>query len=929
MRIAKKTTPLLAAILGLAIGCAGDGETSKNEPAKTDPAATEPSAAPSGDVDASVAALIAATGDGAPFVLVVDDKGWVAARDRLFERFEGPVPRELEELQSASDAPAVLAALAGRFDLELPAPNWEGRDASRPVVLSMMEAPFDGPAGAAIAQMSPLDRRHFPLRHQVVIPASDRAALMKSLRAWVGDKAKELPELVGGIDGAVGFSVKRQWPTQRFVALVPEENHVRVVVLDHAMGFDDPKQLRPWLEAPSDTLPDTPALRHLAGAKQPVGILMRPWQLRALGAALGMYEARRAIDTVSGAYRHAAMAKGTAIAAVIEVLTPDTHAEFDDWSFVVAGDEENLRMTTVASLTPAGRKVWKAGGAKSVAPVGLKRDVAGDAFVSADLSAMIAAAEPHEVEVKRLSNLAEEVQQCGVFCPTFGLYRWPMAALATVSGLAEDDPSLKGLENMAGVHVALVPDGGDVKVAAAFVGRSFHAGGALRGFATEAIGSSLQLHDAVRDGVPVILAGLDVDPRTVFDVEKKGAAAAELASFRWTTSGPMPPRIKPTALTGEMRFAEVALTAELVLGPGAVQFKPDYSGADWSSPVLSGPSSKEADCLVDGVRVMRRAFNAVVTVTEDQRAALATKMVAQLEEPLKCARGDVKLAPLADRLADMAAGIVAESLVDAVDFEAARKLLEARCEGGKKTGLACSRLATLTTHAAPKVAKRPALDRCDEYGLGVPLSVTNSESTLSGTTLPTDAKGIADQLVRSSSLMMRRRSKVDSIDLVVDESTTMKQLGPVLTALASAKADAGVRVVREDDMLVRLGLPIESAKKVAVDWRQGASEEAWAADDEIPEEEPPPFGGSVAGKPGPRHTIKLTAAGMSLVAPDGTSARVASVADLVTLVDALASSAGGIEMEIELRPDPDVLWSDVLDVLAATSCGSIKPILVR
>lgn len=902
----------LVAAIGLSVGCGGDKESSTGA---TAPAKAEVAAAPAPNDtvsagDGSLTGMIAAAGGDAAVVAVIDDEGWTAVRERATALVDaGSLPAALVP----QDGPGLIAMLAGSMDLEFDASSWKGRDAARPIVLSLYEPPVDGPPGVVLASMS-LMRQHPPvLRHQILVPATDSAALVKSIRSSLTGDIADAPALVDGLAGAVGLSSRARYRGRRFIALVPESGHVRVVVLE-AHGGADAAKLRKRIDVTPAPLPNTPALRHLAEAKHPVGYLARPWKVRALGVWSGMYEARRAVETVAADQRHIAMAKGTAIAAVAELLTPDDGAEFDDWSFVVAGDASDLRFTAVASLTPHGQKVWKAGTTKTTASLPLKTEVAGDVFVNLNVAAMVDAAGKHDLRDVGLSDLLQDFQMCGATCPTHLLFRSPMRSLATVLGVAGD---LDGFENasvVSGLQLALVSKGSDLEVASALVGGSKATPAALREFAGVAFGRSASVYDVTRDGLPLTLVDTGADPREIFDTTKAGTATDTFATMRWGGTGKLPAPLKPTAMTGQMRYAGAALTSELVVGPGAVAFNPDYAGATWTSPRSSAAPTKEEACLVEAVRTMQTGFDAVATVSGDVRGAAISKTITELVPNLQCAAADAKLAGSVETFGDMAYQVSAEILVGSLLFDDARRLLTSRCPAGAKSR-ACERLATFATGAPPSIPTFEVEEDCHDYGGGLVLTVTDKEVALGGTAIADpDAKAVLEALLRASSVIERRGKGAASVDLVVDPTTPMKRVTPILEALAASNAGLAVRVKRADGGAARVKFALRWKPTTKVDWRLDASEEEWTAEDEIPEEESPE-GVTPGTTPLPvTYPLKLDAKGMSVTAPGGSVAPVASIGQLVAL-------AG---RSLDLQVAEDVAWGEVLDVMVPTACSDVN-----
>lgn len=911
-RLSREWILIASLCLGVCLGVAcGD-----RRGASADPEAVV-SAAANVD-DSTLAGLLTVAGDGAPLVIVVDDQGWAAARDRLLASFEGETPAELKVLEGTQDGQGVVTALGRSIGFELGDTAWAGHDHTRPVVVSMIEPPFDGPPGAAIAQMSPFDGRHAPIRHQVVIPASDPTVLVQSLRAWAGPEATEVAALVQGMPGAVGLAFKREWPEQRFVALVPQGHHVRVVILDDGRGVTDPGTLRPRIDADVSGLAQTPALKHLVDAEAPLGVLVRPWRLRALGAWAGARDTNRAVDGIRPQSRAMGRAKGMSIAAVIEVLTPDTHAEFDDWSFAVRGGDD-LRLTAVASLTPHGREIWRAGQSNTVVPLALKRDVAGEAFVNIDIAAMLAMAPAHELGEGPLSEFATAVQECGVLCPAFAMLRWPLSAVKTTAGPFGGTETIERATGLSAVHVALLSLDPQPQLAAAIIAPPGQPVGEIGELVGERLSKMLQVHAVTRGDSSVLLIGTGVDPRTVFDLSRDradSAAADALASVVWSQGAPMPPGVRASKLSGTVRLADKAVVAEVVVGAGALEFKPDYGAVSWSSPQQSGPSSTEAECLRNGVDAMRKGLANLAYASDEQTAGVTKTALASLETPLQCARNDKALAPLAELMADMVAIAGAGELAQNLNFAAARRVLELRCNAGSPSAQACERLSQTPKGPVPAIPQEVFETKClQSWNRGMPLTVSRDEVTVGGQVVDADVESIIEAVMAVTPIRSRLQGHGPMLGLVVDAALPMKRVVPVLEALAATKSTVGIAVVDAAGKSFQLDLPLDWRSKATVDW---ALDPAYEVPQRYAESRDD---GQAEVRKGPAEfTIRLAASGMSVKAADGSSVPISSVMGLDDALDSMPRGQRARAADVALVVADDVVWSKVVDIVATSSC---------
>ena len=922
----------LASVLALACNrgseTGSDGGQSPESSAST-PAATKLVGEPAADVSKDTAKLLAAVGSEAPAVLVFRDEGIAALGERLPKLLPAELLADASKLTGVTDAGDLLKLLADTAEIPVRPVALKGRDVARPVVVSAFETPVSGPPGMAVGLMSALDGYQPPLRYQVVLPATDVTALLKSVQKWLPEDTIARPELVAGLEGALGLQLKRKWPLQTFIALVPEDSHLRVVVLHDGRGTEDASKLRARVDVKSGDLPDTPALRHAGRDDHAVAALVRPWQLRSLGVWTGLSATLQAVDTVGSDQYWMAMIRGTAITATAEVLSPDDRAEFDDWSFALTADRDSVRMSTVASLTPTGQKIWDAAQTELAPAPKLQSEVEASITMGMNLAAALRTAKGHTLREGSMGDLARTFQNCGVTCPMFSMLRWPAAALRTFTpevreagtGISSAQLALPSLDEPTTLGVAVVGD--DLPAAEVFES-------AIRGFVFGK--TSVQVKDGKHGGHPALLVGNGLDPATIFELDAHGPESTALLR----AEGALPKRLGGSGLRSAMHRAGPALAFEVVLGPGELRPLVDYSGTKWNSPLGSGPATKASGCLHELAWVLVDDVNSLAMVARDQRSLVAMKAASEIKPLLACAVEDPKIEPAARSLVSWMTVAMARTVLDTPDYPAARDLLEFGCPEGQTEGLACKELAGLADTSPPTIPEGTLAEQCrPEYddGRGMPVLVHGGGVFIAGRKVGASPSAIADAVVELTTMSGRAEKSGPTLGLWVDAAQPFSAVEPILVAAGSLRSN--LRAVFNDDRGDRgwAAVPIEWPKTLSIDWKvhpDYESEEPFAGGymDE-------PRGGLYASKKptlaGPGSTVVHTlmqTRGSLVVIGDGKKTPLANASELMRYVEGMHGRGGpGESFKVEWKVAADVPWREVVEVLIA-SCTDLGTLVL-
>lgn len=313
-------------------------------------------------------ARVEALGDRAAFVVVLRPARWEALGASL-SGLAAALPEALRAgfapPQSLDEWLALARAQLGERDgAVVPGEPiaLKGWDPARPVVLALAEPPVVGPPGAVAAALGSAGDNIGALRHQARVPALDPSALLASLAALLdrhGARAESLTR-------EDGDALRWSFGPSAWVALVPEADGVRIVASTHervSEGFiGDPRSLQSRaLDEPARAPARTPALLSLARDDAAVGLLVRPWSVRALGSWLGAVEVARALEYVTPDMRDRLAARGLEIILRGELLMTDEGAEVDDVALSLRVDGDALVLNAVSSVSDRGAALLDAG----------------------------------------------------------------------------------------------------------------------------------------------------------------------------------------------------------------------------------------------------------------------------------------------------------------------------------------------------------------------------------------------------------------------------------------------------------------------------------------------------------------------------------------------------------------------------------------
>lgn len=776
--------------------------------------------------DAKVLAAVEQLGDQGAVVLVVRPEAWAPLHAALAPVL-GALPSEARPLLEAKDAESLPGLLGLALGMDPESIELTGWDRERAIVASLGEVPFGGAPGSVTPVLPVRDGWMPPVRHQVLVPTTDAAALIGSLTKLLEAGGKPWPALVEGRDGARAIELGQR----DAIALLPQDDAVRVVIFQASGGLVDDarlQHLRGRLDSEPAEPARTPALSLLA---EPSGVIagwVRPWRVRPLAAWSGAVQVLRALDVVDTDQRAMLFSRGMQIVLDAELLMTDAGAELDDLGISLVADDGVLRLRTASSLTPEGEAILDAG-----------LDGAGDGFVTKtetgaqspwldamlrmDLRAALDATEPPPALVGMgVSEMAEAVQEGGYFTTLYMGMRHPLGMVRLFEGNATRVMPVSVDALPTAVQLSWLGMDDDAPRGALAMqwakGASTSTFDGLVGLAKTEL--SLRTHVGQRGG-PVTMVGLGIDPQDVFDASAKGeteaVAQVRLSLPRLASLAKGEPAAK--LLRGDMVMTWArdgkALVSELAWAPSGAEVKPKEvpirSSGRWDSPMGPRGDEEAEACLARAGRSISQGLRTMSSISPDQIGLVTAKMLAEAEASLVCAAKDDGTAEAATGLRRMAVELGVDTLDGARQYESAVELLRTQCEQSKDERL-CARqreLAALPKPMAPEIDWGMECDpdyglpsgdlsvRMDAKGIAIDgTAVTNAElaKVLKERVAEIEARGTDG----SNRFEAFRRDPeepqpgpVVRAELNIDASLTMTRVRPLLQALL----DAGVTEV--------------------------------------------------------------------------------------------------------------------------------------
>ncbi|MEM6990666.1 MAG: hypothetical protein AAF721_09220 [Myxococcota bacterium] len=807
----------LCAALAVGAGCKAGDET----PAETSGAQLD--AARSAALrSAKTLAALGSFGDEGSVLLVVRPYAWPQIREGLLPLLTGlELPPGLDPRQ-AKNADELLAlllrplGLADERDPQLP-----GWDIDRPITASVFESDLMGPVGSLTPH---LDLTSLPtIRHQVLVPATDSAALVKGLADRFERIGGAWPELVDDQRGARAVRVGAV-----AVAIVPELERVRVVVVHPVAGSDDVAAAKRRIQPSPVTLPQSEAVHLLNARDNLVGALVRPWRLRPLSVLQGAQLVHAALGEVAADSKATLRARGTQVVLSSELVMSDAGADFDEVALALTASDGVLRLRMAAQLTEHGGTVVDAAQRGAGGPFTTKaREPWLELYVGANLRALLDAATPPP-GLASSDRARELLGESGTLATLYTGMRYPFGLLKLIDNFAHAQRLPFPLEKLpvaaqlvwTGVEPGELPSGA-VALEWPPGADTSSVTGLVSLARTDPAFAGLGVVKVDRNGHPVTMVGAGVDAGAVIHgsgATKPDALARLVVHFApiATALAQSDPAVsRGLASLGELeaRFtrSNSVLAMEAALTPTGVAASPPAFVATTSvGPTRRGAlvDTKAQRCLRDAGTVFAKGLRALTTVSAESLGAVSAKVLAQAQPHLECAGASEGTAAAASALRRMHAVLAADVMVEQGSVASAALVLASECKATRNTTV-CDRNAALATLPAPTLPSVDLPESCPR----------RRDLPQAGARISVDSRGIGvlDELVTAATLAARVGKDVGvaagttdtaPVELAVDRDTTMKTVRPVLEALRSAGIERVLAPLHDGDerrsLLVRI-----------------------------------------------------------------------------------------------------------------------------
>lgn len=618
----------------------------------------------------------------APLTLAIRPAQWSALHGSLLPLL-AKLPDDVEPLRKAT-SPQDVAGLIAAAVFAVPPPEFQGWDASRPILLALGETDNAALAGGGVGQL-PLEEGWVPgIRHQAEIPASDPKVLLDSLSKLMSSSGGSIPELTKGRTGAAAMPFD-EWS----VVLLPADNAVRIVVFEAYVGLPPDKafaHMRERLDTPIYTT-ESAAAQVLKDDGAALTAWFRPDRLRALAITSGAGHMFSAIATAPAEVKGQLTATGTSLLISSDAVMVDEGAEVDEVAMSLRVDEGALRLQQLAVLSDEGEKAIAAA-TKDVSPTfaAAVRPVWADLVVRANVRALLDAVEPPSFARpgESLNAVSEAAFEGGSFALLhlgtrhgLGLARFaelavgslpvptdtaPTAAHVVWAGMTKDEmPRLAMALHWPKAHdiTALTkllqegtkdPDFTSLKVhTTEYEGAPTHVLGfgglSEKAFATDTPSPAQPLIDLHVD-VPTIAAEFAKDD-------------PEVAAWFGDTS--------ETHFT--LRHHPHALAAELVWSPGGGQLSVEPAAppaVERSAKPVGNPARTEAErCVGKAGFAYAGVLRAVAHASSESLGGILTKGLKEAGQAVSCAEAEPKSKAAVHGLRRVAIATLLDSLSDA------------------------------------------------------------------------------------------------------------------------------------------------------------------------------------------------------------------------------------------------------------------------
>lgn len=712
----------------------------------------------------------ASAGEGPTFVLALDPRRWSALRPHL-DALAPLLPEDLAApLRDSADPTAWLRVALAALGAPPPPADLDAWDRERPLVLALAEPPRDVPVGA-IAPGYAADA--LPgLRHQILIPARDPGALLRTFSSAWAASGPPRPPTLGDPPGAE----IRDLPSGAAIALVPEPDLLRLIIISG--GIASPDAARPAVIVTPAAPAQTAGLVTLG--EDPATLLVRPQKLAALAGWQGARDRVTAVRDAGPDQRAAAARVLLGIALGCEVLRGNEAPEVDDYAISLLGEDGALHLRVIASLTPRGAKAFTAGERPGEGLLALRAaDAPAYGWYRFDRVAATAALDGDITSPLVADDLAQLVQECGssplLPSPTAPLgdqRRFSASVFGALAPLASGPrtPAAQfvltgvGADAAVGGVSALTSDPATLQAQAGLLFGELTADVAAEGdLQRVSLASGVAAKDLfgpVDPGAPPLRLHLDL-----------AALAPRLTTFLpWLA--PLLQRYPALDLRGERSGRALVVDLVLARAPGASPRTLDLRAHDWASPVAPGdPACSQR--YAAGLAPLLRAPDAAELVVDD----VAPKLAA-LDAAATCLQDHPQLAASYPDLRRLGPFMLADAFASTWRSDDAIRILDPLCAAGD--GPACARQAELRAGVFPRLPAPPRVPCREGDGFAA------HRLAVAPTGLVLDGAALAGTDELRGALTKLRIGAGDALGVGVDASMTLAALRPVLAALGEA-----------------------------------------------------------------------------------------------------------------------------------------------
>jgi hypothetical protein len=623
---------LLIALTSLFASCSQMPQSSTHETRKVIKTSDAPTQSPAVE-ERTLKALDSLGGQGT-FLVVLDPREWAAGISSL-DALGSILPVSiLFMLKSQTSLGMMLTNIAG------PRAMTEGwfkeLDETRPLVASMYETVIGNEPGDLLriagfaldsSKPAPAGRAKFGLhsnnwafQHTLLIPARDPKALKLGLSKALG--------VFGAPFG--DYWLIRQWIP---VAMDTTQDAVRVrILVPMGMKIDREDATTLFGQKRGTRQPRTPAYRTLGQRGSLVRVLLRTWRLRP-------YQLQTSMMTMTDALKNPNIPKSasldmmlgsTATYLISDWLMTSAAPEFDDHAVGLSLSADGLRVEQISSVTPMGQRIYSPGPQKEGRAFELKRPVIAE--FNYNIGSMTTPGPEGawpvldtSSEAYQDANIKAHLKFCGQACVSYLGIQSPslFSLLNTRFALVPALPKIGLQPNLISGQLALIDISkkGPIFAAAMVLPKTAE----VTPMATGLAGIEIKTERIIQGEHQVILFGVGIAPRDVFDVNKKRitkktwSLTTNLKALRQSISAagikapPVLSAIKGIDATGQFNSGKriIQNRFRVSLVPLKDTPLPKVHVNEWASPVHGYTKNLGHDCARNILRPLFKLFRTV------------------------------------------------------------------------------------------------------------------------------------------------------------------------------------------------------------------------------------------------------------------------------------------------------------------------------